>query len=76
VFLQPWPSALTIGDTFCLTNFGLGRQKLQLEATYSMYIDNAANTTGGAHFLADVLSMDLTTAGMETAQFRFVPNLA
>lgn len=71
-FEQPWPNDVVANDTFCLTNFGLGRNRIQLEATTGMYIDNAANVTGtGVHFKAFVLSMDLTQAGNCTAQFRF-----
>ena len=76
-FEQPWPYVWTVGDTFSLINFGVGRQKIQFQATTGMYIDNAANTTAsGAHFKVYVLSMDLTTAGRETAQFRFEPLLS
>jgi hypothetical protein len=76
-FEQPWPYCWTANDTFAMTNFGLGRNRIQLQATYGMYIDNAANVTaGGYHFKVFVLSMDLTKAGQETAQFRFEPYLS
>ena len=74
--LGPWPYGWVVGDTFAMINFGVGQnQKIQTDA-YSMFIDNAANTTGGAHFMATVLSMDLTKPGQETAQFRFCSALS
>jgi hypothetical protein len=69
-FLQPWPKIWGVGDTFVLADCGLGKQRIQLDA-YSMFIDNAANTTSGNCYSATVLSMDLTQAGRCSVQFRF-----
>lgn len=69
-FVQPWPNIWTVGDTFVVTGIGLGKQKLQTDA-YSMFIDDNANNYGGSYFPVFVVSMDLATAGQETAQFRF-----
>jgi hypothetical protein len=68
-FVTPWPNVWAVGDTFAVTTFGLGRQKMQIDAL-SMYISNA---DPAAYAWVHVLSMDLRVAGQESAQFRFEP---
>ena len=68
-FRRAWPYATAIGDTFVASNFGLGRQAIDFNSV-GMYIDNGAALTN--YYAVDVLSIDLKTAGQETAQFRFV----
>jgi hypothetical protein len=67
-FYSPWPYDWTVGDTFVAINFGLGRQKIALDST-SQWINNAGALSN--YYLVDVVSMDLTKAGEEKAQFRF-----
>jgi hypothetical protein len=69
-FNVPWPYAIAVGDTFCISSVGLGtRQKINFDAL-DMYVDNAAAVTN--YYVADVLQIDLSTAGQERVQFRLV----
>lgn len=68
-FYRPFPYATAIGDTFCGVNVGMGRTKMDFDAV-GMYINNAAALS--SYYAVDVLSMNLTKAGQEKAQFRFV----
>lgn len=68
-FYNCWPYDWAVGDTFCVTNVGLGRQLLQLDST-AMWVENSAALTS-YYYVVTVNSMDLTKAGAETIQFRF-----
>jgi hypothetical protein len=68
-FYTPWQYDWAVGDTFCVTNVGLGRQKIQFDSA-SMWIENSAALTS-YYFMVDVLSMDLSQSGKESAQFKF-----
>lgn len=69
-FLVPFPYAIAANDTFVASAVGLGtRQKINFDAL-SMYVDNAAAVTD--YYPADVLQIDLSTAGQERVQFRLV----
>jgi hypothetical protein len=69
-FNVPWPQAIAVGDTFCISSVGLGtRQEINFDAQ-CMYVDNAAAVTN--YYPADVLQIDLSLAGQERVQFRLV----
>ena len=69
-FYNPWPNVWAVGDTYCATNMGVGRQYVEFgTAGVGMFIDNADNLTHA--FVVNVHSMNLSVAGKETAQFSF-----
>ena len=69
-FYSPWPNVWAVGDTYVATNMGIGRQYVEFgTAGVGMFIDNTDNLTHA--FVVNVHSMNLETAGKETAQFSF-----
>jgi hypothetical protein len=71
-FYVAWPQAVAIGDTFCVTNFGVGLQKIDLNSTSTvtgMWIENSAALTN--YFTVFVEELKLGIPGNETAIFRF-----
>lgn len=68
-FLVPFPYAIAVGDTFCISSVGLGsRQHLNTDAL-SMYVDNGNALSD--YFFVDTYQVDLSVAGQERIQFRF-----
>ena len=74
-FYSPWPYVWTVGDTFVVTNIGIGRQYVEFgTAGVGMFIENGDNLTHA--FVVNVHSMNLEMAGQETVQFAFASHSA
>lgn len=70
-FYLPFPYDIAIGDTFVAANIGLGTVKMCLGGG-GCFIDNNA-AVGSDYLWADVLELNLETAGSEYAIFRINP---
>jgi len=69
-FYNAWEHLWVVGDTFAVSNVGLGRQELQFDSA-SMWVESAAPLTSYG-FAVDVLEMNLKEVGKETIKFRLV----
>jgi hypothetical protein len=67
-FYTAWPHAWAVGDTYVAINFGLGNQLINLPSV-GLWLENSAAMTYG--YAAFVEEIKLSTAGNETAIFRF-----
>lgn len=70
-FTREWPYTPAVGDTFKAVNVRQGYCRMDIDSTYSIWIDNSAALTTN-YFLVDVIKLDLSQeAGCEYADFRF-----
>ncbi len=68
-FGRAFPRPITTGDTFVVSNVGIGVQRLQIDAN-GTYIDGEAALTTH-YYYATVYSVDLRESGKEVIRFSF-----
>lgn len=67
-FYSPWPEDWAVGDTFVAVNIGLGRQRIDFNATNN-WVECSSGLSN--YWPVDVSHMDLSVAGAEKLQFKF-----
>ena len=69
-FYSPWPKNWAVGDTFCVVPIAYGRQYAEFYGGVGLWVSSTDDLTEA--YQVDVISMDLSVAGKEKVQFKFV----
>jgi len=69
-FYSPWPYSWVVGDTFAVVPVGIGRQYLEFYGGLGLWVSSTDDLTHA--YAVEVIKLDLSVAGRETIQFKFV----